>query len=198
MMSPMYQFRAGKRGIFMRLMMQDTSTGVLFDDQNQAKHYTDQKNSEYKFSIIDQIDEIQRYDSQYYEFLHCFSENNIELCNHWRQKVSPLNYTEKSDLDWQEIGLIPLDPSFLDFKGLMLSTSFMSLLDGYSKTGWRYAAGVYRNYLNNFYIPGPTIEKGTFDVHKSILYLRVPNMRITCRNYFILTIKPIIITFIIS
>ena len=200
-MNQIYQFRTYKGCSFIRLMMQDTSTGKIFDNKIEARHYTDPEKSNYKFSIIDQIKDIQRYDTKYYEFLHCFSENNVEICNHWKQTTSPLDYTEQSlSVDYQKIGLIQLNPQFSNFKGLMLSTEFGTLLDGENTSlpYWRYAAGVCKNYMNNYLIPGPTISGKVFDVHHSTLYLRILNKPITCRNINHLKFRPAIFLFILS
>ena len=200
-MNQIYQFRTYKGCSFIRLMMQDTSTGIIFDNKIEARHYTDPDKSNYKFSIIDQIKDIQRYDPKYYEFLHCFSENNVEICNHWKQTTSPLDYTEQSlNVDYQEIGLIKLEPDFYDFKGLMLSLASEALLDGdnYTLENWRYPAGVCSNYKDDYYIPGPSIPNKVFDAHKSILYLRIPNKPITCKNFNHLKLRSVIIIIMIT
>ena len=165
--------------------MQNSSTHILFNDEEEAKHYTKAEYSDYKFSIIDQIDEIKRFDSSHYEFLLCYPE--FPICNRWLQKVSPNQYTEESlENDTLNIGFEPIDDYFEQFKGLMISNAKCSYFDGDNDKleYWGYAIGVYVNYLNQSYLPGVTIKGNTTDFHYYALYMRVPNLRITCKISF--------------
>ena len=154
--------------------MQNSSTQVLFDNATEAKHYTDTEYRDFKFSIIDQIDNITRYDDKYYEFLMCYPE--MPICNRWKQTVSPINYTEvSSQEDKVKIGYEPIDNHFLNFKGLMLSVSNCALLDGCDDDPdkWQFAIGVFINYRNDFYIPGGNISGEWRNFHYYELFLRI-------------------------
>ena len=162
-------------------MMQNTTTHVVFDSVEQAKHFTQLEFANFKFSIIDEIDNIKRYSDNRgdYEFMLCYPE--LSVCNHWQQKVSPLAYTESnSDLDADAIGLKHNDKKFTLFKGLMLSTHYGTLFDCESDyiEYWGYSVGIAREYLN-FTIPGPSINYKWYNVQSYELYLRVPSIVVT-------------------
>ena len=165
--------------------MQNSSTHIIFDNATEAQHYTKAEYSDYKFSILDQLDDIKRFDSSFYEFLLCYPE--YPICNRWLQKESPIKYKETDNIN---IGYEPIDDFFQYFRGLMISNSLSSYLDGdnygdnYGKNTWYYAVGVYKNYLDDYYIPGGMIDGKLNSFHYYELYMRVPNLRITCHISF--------------
>ena len=177
-----FQYKFYKSRTYILLTMQNSSTHIIFDDVEEAKHYTDNEFSKYKFSIIDQIDEIKRFDSSIYEFLLCYPE--LPICNRWLQKVSPIEYKENVSIveDIDNIGYTPIDNNFDKFKGLMISKSQQSYLDGDADEmgHWHYAIGVYENYLEDYYLPGVFFDNDWVDFHSYELFLRVPNLRVTC------------------
>ena len=186
-----YKYKIYKQRTYLLIAMQNSSTHILFKDVDEAKHYTKAEYSDFKFSIIDQIDEIKRFDSSHYEFLLCYPE--FPICNRWLQKVSPNQYTEESlETDYDKIGFEPIDDYFEYFRGLMISNSSCSYFDGdnYSIEHWHFAVGVFSNY-NDYIIPGGWINGIWMNFHFYELYMRVPNIRISCyvslnfRNPFI-------------
>ena len=180
-----FQYTFYKSKTYIRIAMQNSSTKTIFDNKDEAMHYTKDEYSEYKFSIIDQIEEITRFDPQYYEFLLCYPECSI--CGRWKQKMSPLQYTESNiATDSTSIGLQQIDHEFEKFKGLMKSNSPHTILDagGYSNDNWYYAIGVYRDY-DNFSLPGPLLNGSFNHLHFYELFLRVPSLIIKCsQNLF--------------
>ena len=160
--------------------MQNVSTHVIFDSLEEARHYTNLSLSDYKFSIIDEIDCIKRYSNENYEFILCYPE--LYVCNHWQQKVSPLKIKEsRTGNDAQEVGLKKLDDRFTLFKGLMLSANLGTLFDCDEENYeyWGYSVGIACNY-SNFLIPGPHINNEWYNVHAYELFLRVPFISNTC------------------
>ena len=177
-----FQYRSFQNGVYVRIAMQNSTTNVTFDSKDQAKFYIDKENSNFKFSILDKIDEIQRYQTEYYEFIQCYDE--VPACNHWKQKVSPMKYQEISnETDIQAIGLIRLDPRFTVFKGLMLSQTQNTLLDGDNSDNgyWHYAVGVISKYDGGYLLPGPKFNGKFYDTKYYELFLRIPGIGITCR-----------------
>ena len=51
------QYRTFQNGVYVRLAMQNTSTGITLDSKEQAKYYIDKEYSNFKFSILDKIDQ---------------------------------------------------------------------------------------------------------------------------------------------
>ena len=177
--------------------MQNTSTHILFDPSaSEALHYTSLKDSQYKFSILDQIDNINRYSSSVYEFLLCYPE--LDVCNHWTQTSSPLQYTENdSSKDGAAVGLQELDPRFQLFKGLMKSKQSATFLDGCKEStgNWGYSVGMYSN-IYDYKIPGPRLNDEWHYLYVYELYLRVPSIRFTCNisNYIKIKCSIVVIT----
>ena len=191
-----FQYKLYKGRSYIRIIMQNSSNNIIFDNISEAKHYTKKEYSEYKFSILDEIDSITRYDSEYFEFLLCYPE--YPICNRWKQIISPNQYTEKNnDVDSEAIGFKEIDNYFEQFKGLMVSTSSRSYLDGDGNelNNWAYAIGVCFNYNNNYYLPGPKINGGWKNFHEYELYLRVPSLYIN-KHHLNLFISSFILSYI--
>ena len=189
------QYRTFQNGVYVRLAMQNTSTGITFDSKEQAKYYIDKEYSNFKFSILDKIDKIPRYEKEYYEFLHCYDE--IPACNHWKQKVSPMKYREIPDeTDAEAIGLIHNDSRFAVFKGLMLSQDRFTLLDGDSEGSghWHYAVGVIDKYFD-YQIPGPKFNGQFYRLKRYELFLRISITGITCNSRLHFQM-PLLVTFV--
>ena len=160
-----FQYKKYQGGTYLRVMMQDTTTKIIFKDKTEAAHYVSREHSQYKYSIIDMLPDITRYDPDLYEFIMCYPDLNA--CNHWSQTKSPLDHTEIDNTqDKATVGYQQKNPRFSQFKGLMLSTSQCALFDGdaNSLNNWAYAAGVFVEYAN-FIIPGPNLDKKWLDVH---------------------------------
>ena len=171
-----FQYKRYESGTYLRVMMQDTSTQILFKNKTEARHYVSNEYSKYKFSILDMLQSISRYDKNKYEFIMCYPE--LSACNHWTQTKSPLDHEESNQIqDSVTVGLQQKNPRFSMFKGLMLSNSGAALLhgDGNGFSNWAYAAGVFVEYAN-FIIPGPNLDKKWLDVHSFSLYVRVPRI----------------------
>ena len=172
--------------VFKRIAMQNTSTHIVFKNKAEAMHYTDQKDSQYKYSIIDKINYFTR-PSSFYEFQLYYP--TIPAFLHWKQKVSPLDYTEISIAnDAQNIGFVSLDSRFKNFKGLMMSLNSRTLFDGDNTyiDNWQYSVGIIDNYLN-YLIPGPyfngNTESSIINIDSYELYMRVVEINFTCKHF---------------
>ena len=180
-----FQYKKYQGGTYLRVMMQDTTTKIIFKDKTEAAHYVSREHSQYKYSILDMLPNLTLYSQDKYEFIMCYPE--INACNHWSQTKSPLDYKEKSSQeDIDAIGFRSLDNRFAGFKGLMLSSGSEALLDGDASNVeyWGYAAGVVSNY-HDYHIPGVTFNGvGYFLFQSFTLYIRVPNLALTCQSPF--------------
>ena len=177
MNSQTFQYKIYKGRTYLLVAMQNSTTGVVFDNVTEAKHFTNQEQSKYKFSILDEIPNVSRYDKNYYEFLLCYPEYSI--CNRWKQTKSPTEYTEgylSDDKDKENIGFVSIDNSFEMFKGLMISTAG-TYLDGAGNNDndWWYAIGVYINN-RNYTLPSIIKNERGFYSRYYELFLRVPNL----------------------
>ena len=183
--------------MYLRIVMQNSTTHVIFDSKEEAMHYTEEELIEYKFSILDEIKSFRRPSSKY-EFLLCYPE--ISDCLHWIQNVSPLDYEEVDILsDIKYVKPVLFDDQYTQFKGLMKSKQNHSLLDGDAYTNdtigyWQYAVGVKDNYQNNFVLPGPYINGDVIDFHSYILYIRVQLCSFTSKH--LIQLYPSILLFI--
>ena len=181
-----FQYKRYQGNTYLRLVMQNTSTKVLFQNKTEALHYVSIENSQYKFSILDMIHSIARYDPHTYEFILCYPE--LSACHHWTQTKSPLEYEEQNmKTDAEEIGLHSFDSRFTHFKGLMLSKD-PPLLDGDEYLGdndenpaghYQYSVGCTRFHQNDK-IAGPRFQEQTHLVSVYELLIRVPSIGFTC------------------
>ena len=181
-----FQYRRYQGGTYLRVIMQDISTRVLFENKTEARHYVSREHSEYKFSILDMLQSITRYDPHRYEFILCYPE--LSACHHWTQTKSPLEYTEQNmKTDAEEIGYQSLDSRFTHFKGLMLSKD-EPLLDGEEylddnnenpANHYHYSVGCTTFYQNDK-IPGPVFQGAVRLLYAYELLIRVPSIGFTC------------------
>ena len=184
---------------YLLIAAQNASTSEFFTDDEEALYYVNQSNS-CKYSILSKIGEIRRFNLEFYEFMLCYPD--LEICNRWTQKVSPLKYTESQscDNDKKEIGYQQIDNKFDSnrFKGLILSTSKQALLDGDCRPEQaycRFAIGVFVPYKEK--IPGPIINNRFNDVLSYELYLRIRNPYLSCDSSKIIIKSKVYILIII-
>ena len=100
---------------------------------------------------------------------------------HWKQNVSPLDFTESSSTD--DIGYTPIGGTYQLFKGLMRSTTASILLDGYAGrlTEFAYAIGMTSTYTNKYIIPGPMRNFGLVCVCQQEIWMRVCDNIRSCK-----------------
>ena len=173
-----FQYKIYKGRTYLLVAMQNSTTGIIFENLTESKHFTNQDQSKYKFSILDEITNTHRYDNSYYEFLLCYPEKPI--CNRWKQTKSPTEYTEttvENDTENNFIGYESIDSSFEMFKGLMISKQSYSYLEGAANIDgdWWYAIGVYKEY-EDYSLPGIIKNEKGIKFHYYELFLRVPNL----------------------
>ena len=158
---------------FLRIYFQNSTSGKYFANKEEAKLFKNEEIS-YKFSIIELIDVLPRYDKSYFEFLLFYP--TIDYTVHWKQSISPLHFNE-TDLETDDIGYQPIGAkSYTRFKGLMRSTCNYALLDGdiMELNFCQFAVGTNASYGKNNLIPGPCKgQEGVKDVQYVELYLRI-------------------------
>ena len=101
---PKYQYQYFFHIRFLRIFYHDYSSKVAFDSLEEAENV----NTQYKFSILNEIDESYKIDGKY-EFLLNYSD--INNCNWWRQTNFPLEETLSSS-DTHVKGYEPLHISW--------------------------------------------------------------------------------------
>ena len=129
-----------------------------------------------KFSILGLVKDIKVND--YYEFLLQYP--SVEGYNNWRQKVFPLDASQKNNDNIQYYIDETLHISWEHFwTGLSLSSKTEeTIIDGCGDGNWWFTIGAKKTYLeyNNMF-PGPIIPTQEFPVQEVYLWIRLP-MRI--------------------
>ena len=168
---PKYQYQYFFHIRFLRIFYHDYSSKVAFDSLEEAENV----NTQYKFSILNEIDESYKIDGKY-EFLLNYSD--INNCNWWRQTNFPLEETLSSS-DTHVKGYEPLHISWKsnNFGGLEKTPFHFKyncvpcLLDGaIYQDKWYYAIGLVKDCSNYNFIPADQEEGQT----ETTLYIRVP------------------------
>ena len=176
-----FRYRKYHGSVYLTVFYHDFSGGY-FQNINDTKIYID-INDRNKFSILDYISNIKRYNDSEYEFLINYPEYDI-FC-HWKQNVSPLELDENIDADPSSYGFVNYNPRCTNFTGLRLSNETENtLLDGDERTSYitkyfRYAIGVV-DFDSK--LPGPIIENSPFDTNYVELLMRVPILGYTCKK----------------
>ena len=157
---------------WLRIFYHDYSTSEAFDDLEEAKH----TNSQYKFSILDEIDESYKIGGKY-EFLLNYTVENSS--NWWRQNNFPLYENITNNESYVE-GYEPIMISWNEsWWGGMQRTPFHEkygctpcLIDGaLFEDKWYYAIGIVKGCSNYTYIPAYEEQNQT------TLYIRLPDSK---------------------
>lgn len=164
---------------------------ILFANEQEALH----TNSQYKFSILDQLENFRGIDNKF-EFLLEYPTDLPNEYNRWKQTDNPVTVLEvnsTSVLDNQLPAKTPalgyegihIDWGKCQWGGLLKSSSGNTLIDGSVNSGnWHHAIGCYSPYKPNsgtgsgsVGIPGPgpgTDYKPVYNETK--LYVRIDNL----------------------
>lgn len=156
---------------------------VWFTDEQEALH----TNSQYKFSILDQLENFRGADNKF-EFLLEYSQDLPGQYNRWKQTDNPAttqedvslggsvstNGYEEIHIDWSE----HYWGGLLKSQAGSTSSSIRTLIDGsVNHNNWYYSIGCYNNSSVDWEnaMPGPnnTPSTGMKEVH---LYVRIDNL----------------------
>ena len=153
---------------------------VYFTNEQEALH----TNSQYKFSILDQLENFRGTDNKF-EFLLEYPVDLPNQYNRWKQSDNPVeieeiienntyykaNGYEETHIDWNTNG----SSTAYEFSGLLKSNSndnTWTLIDGSIGGGsWFYAIGCRASWYGG--IPGPKSGTSMGEVH---LYVRIDNL----------------------
>ena len=154
---------------------------VFFDSQTEALH----TNSQYKFSILDQLEKFRGNDSKF-EFLLEYPTDIPSKYNRWKQTDNPVkvlaNNTYASGYQ-----AIHVDWSGNNWGGLLRATSSnVTLLKGsiVNSNTWFFAIGAIKAWdssINHNGVPGPYTSASDYSnpngiVHDIHLYVRIDNL----------------------
>ena len=154
---------------------------LIFHHNIDKGHFSPDKSDCYesnipgKYSAIGLINELFKI-NEYYEFLLEYPENGSIV---WKQKISPMNFTETS-IENDDIGLDILynRHNFAYFKGIMKSSSSSCFdCDNYKLSNFWYSIGLINTGHSK--IPGPKIGSKNIEVNEVSLWIRVPSY-LTC------------------
>ena len=143
-------------------------------------------NTTNKFSILKYLPFINKYESEWYEFLLEYPEHP-NATYHWRQSSSPLAVYQNPGSSSLPYEYKPIDIPLWDviFQGLVRSDpngyqrSYTFITGTPNKILWHYAIGAYNNWKYNNAFPGPAIidEKkdimSKYIIHEVILWVRI-------------------------
>lgn len=156
---------------------------VWFTNEAEALH----TNSQYKFSILDQLENFRGTDNKF-EFLLEYSQDLPGQYNRWKQTDNPATTQEDVSLGgsvstngYEEIHIDWLDHywgGLLKSQAGSTSSSIRTFIDGsVNHNNWYYSIGCYNNVVNDWEnaMPGPnnTPSTGMKEVH---LYVRIDNL----------------------
>ena len=122
-----------------------------------------------KYSILSELSIFAQYMNAYEFLLEYPSYDYLQ----WRQTVNPVKQIE-TDTDLKSLGVqIIHNPYFDNFRGLALSISELSYLDGDARKleDFWYSIGTF-DYGNK--IPGPFVDNIGYYVSECTLWLRIP------------------------
>ena len=158
-------------------------SGGLFSNKSEALFC----NTKGKFSILSQLNEGFQYNSKYEFLLEYSGFDYIQ----WTQKKNPITTTE-SDTKQETLGVKIKHNQYDNFRGLALSNTSFSLLDGEGLNieGYHYSVGT--TMWENNKIPGPFLPAD--ECH---LWVMFPLLS-TCQNHESDHIRIVIFIFIFS
>ena len=136
-----------------------------------------------KFSILGLVRDLKFFD--YYEFL--LEYPTVEGYNNWRQKIFPLDASQNTN-DSIQYNDDSMHISWsLHWGGLSNSSSSIeTILDGCQDGNYWFSIGAkkpYQDTSNKF--PGPATESERYEVQEVYLWIRIPFISFTCKNFII-------------
>lgn len=155
-----YEISEFKNELWLKVFFHNHSTKVNFENESEARHC----NSEYKYSILDEINANMRINNRY-EFILDFPYDNVYI--QWSQLRNPVKeFDGKSQADGFTLLDDNVSESIDGFHGLTRSTIRNSqgiincFLDGVpSDYQWYYAIGMYEYSESNYKYNGiPTYK----------------------------------------
>lgn len=157
-----YKIYEYDKSLWLNVFIHDHSTKVNFVDQAEALHC----NSQYKYSILDEINSRMRINHRY-EFIMDFPYDNVFI--RWEQSKNQVNELDgKPQADDFKMLDNNLPSAIAEFKGLTRSTIkadniISCLLDCVpSSKVWCYAIGMYQNSHGTYKTDGiPTYKQNT-------------------------------------
>ena len=155
---------------------------ILFANEQEALH----TNSQYKFSILDQLESFRGVDNKF-EFLLEYPTDLPNQYLRWKQSDNPAETTDTSSELYEPTSFVNgyelIHTNWNDtdnqWSGLILTNKGYSILDGVIGTNWWYAIGSCQSYteLGVTGVPGP--KQGTQGIvipNDTHLYVRIDNL----------------------
>lgn len=159
------------------------NNSVWFKDAQEALH----TNSQYKFSVLDHLEEFRGEDGKF-EFLLEYPVEFPGEYNRWKQTDNPIKIEDdRTDVDYvNNLYVNGYEPIHIDWQdnrwsGLIKNNNTNdSLLDGTIGKNWFYAVGDYRAWVNgdgSTGIPGPYLDNASGAATTEVrLYCRIDNL----------------------
>ena len=159
------------------------NNSVWFKDTQEALH----TNSQYKFSVLDHLEEFRGEDGKF-EFLLEYPVEFPGEYNRWKQTDNPIKIEDdRTDVDYvNNLYVNGYEPIHIDWQdnrwsGLIKNNNTNdSLLDGTIGKNWFYAVGEYRAWVNgdgSTGIPGPYLDNASGAATTEVrLYCRIDNL----------------------
>lgn len=153
---------------------------VWFKDTQEALH----TNSQYKFSVLDHLEEFRREDDKF-EFLLEYPDDLPEQYVRWKQSSNPIKDNTTTESAYQKDVYVEGYELVHDdwntdsrWSGLLLNQKGYSLLDGIIGENWWYSIGSLISYTDGSGtgIPGPIIGSVGKTVKSVRLYCRIDNL----------------------
>ena len=171
-----YEYRRYSRSLWLKVFFHNMTTFVGFSSESEAK----QCNSVYKYSILSELNGIQKQSNGKYEFILEYPEH--DSMNQWQQTNSPLEETEHGQKEVVGYKEIHIGESSSKWGGLAKSSDAVkqyTLINGspVDTTGmdWGFAIGMYNGvYWGHYNLPAG--EHGA----TNIVYLWVKVPKIGC------------------
>lgn len=154
---------------------------IYFANETEALH----TNSQYKFSILDQLENFRGTDNKF-EFLLEYPTDLPNQYLRWKQADNPVETTDTSSKNYDSTAFVngyelihtDWNDSF-EWSGLISSNNNRSLLDGVIGTNWWYSIGSYNSYTESGVtgVPGPRQNtRGIIIPNDTHLYVRIDNL----------------------